>query len=226
MKGFIDVFFADIVKQHDKDIKTLAEYKKMLMELKDRFPNILDSLIKTYPFRWRLRKFKKKSAVLLDKVFTDIYNINNNNEKYDATLTFCFYDKWKNIKILIELPIIIDIDKLLSKIKSKKACSFKTDNLVDLISNEIKENYVPTIETKDNRIAILLCDKRVFKKQIIDGNHRILHNNRDKKEYSEVLLCNADDLKGCYNTNLFDEIVDMFIEFNEILNIGLAVSKF
>lgn len=178
-------------------------------KFKNAFPEFLQEIISKHPFSFNLRTFKKWALDAINQLSFAEYNIAENDQIYDATISCVFNGQQLNC------PVSINITKLIQKTKDKPKTEFFTKDLYELVHPDVKQEIF-TVSTSHISSPLLLKDEN-FYCQLIDGNHRVVANHRNDIKTTYVILINSNDLKDCLEFKDFETIIKVFSKLNTIL---------
>lgn len=185
----------------DNLVKFINDYDLMMNHLMDKYK---------FNIKLRITLIKFKKYLIKNEYCCDLPC--NSNEYFSATASFTI----DNIGLMVSCPIDINISKMLSKDLSKYIAKIKTSDLFNIIPVSTKANYDEKINcgsTKD--LPILLKKDDIFDYQIIDGNHRVIRNYLNGKEYTNVYFINSKEIIDCLDNEIYKRIIFLF---KDILN--------
>ena len=134
------------------------------------FPDFVDELIQDNPFKISLRVFRRRYISRIKNIEFIDNPCNYGDEFYDATI-YC-----NTSKGMIECPVSINITKLIQIVKGRKTTSYPTEWLITLVHPDNVKQFDPQQVNQKDIPPILLVGMG-FGRQLIDGNHRVLHSH-------------------------------------------------
>lgn len=207
---------------HMVNFEQPEEWNKLLIGLKQKtVDNINDNLKKFINDFEKLKEYFSEKYPNDVNLKTKLESWQNEIQSYPLDIPencFCeYYDaniEFEDENILAQCPIDINISKLINKSKAFKVEKFKVSELIILVPDDTKCEYVDLCTKSTNPILVLYDD--VFKPQIIDGNHRVIRAHKNGEQLIPGIHITTSDLKGCFDNKIFELIIEIFCTLKSI----------
>lgn len=182
---------------------------EIINSFKRDLPDFVDQLIRENPLKLSLRVFKRKYVPQMERLEFKDNPCNDNDEFYDATI-YC-----NTPKGMIGHPVTINITKLIQIVNGKPTTSYPTEWLKTMVHPDNVKEFDPQRLNQKDIPPILLIGKG-FGRQLIDGNHRVLHSHYAGRLETPVIEVTKEDLTACLECNEFSVIIAMFLDLIRI----------